>query len=131
MTRLLAAVATPATVLSIVVLAAPAALANEPATVADTAKGKVWVDAKGMTLYTYDRDSSGKSACTGQCAQLWPPHFVSGDAKATGDWTIVSRSDGKKQWAYKGSPLYYWVKDAKAGDRTGDGVAGAWKIARP
>jgi predicted lipoprotein with Yx(FWY)xxD motif len=42
------------------------------------------------------------------------------------------REDGKRQWAYKGSPLYYWTKDSKPGDKTGDGVLnGAWKVARP
>ncbi|MCY1368458.1 Secreted repeat [compost metagenome] len=49
-----------------------------------------------------------------------------------GGYTIIVREDGKKQWAYKGWPLYYWAKDTKAGDKTGDGVAnGAWKVARP
>src|SRR5437588_10928778 len=76
----------------------------EPAKVANTAKGKVLVDAaKGMTLYTWDRDTMpGKSGCNGQCATNWPPLLVSGDAKPTGEWTIVVRDDGAKQWAHKG-----------------------------
>jgi predicted lipoprotein with Yx(FWY)xxD motif len=49
-----------------------------------------------------------------------------------GDWTIITRADGTKQWAYKGMPLYKWSKDAKPGDATGDGVGqGAWKTAAP
>jgi predicted lipoprotein with Yx(FWY)xxD motif len=48
-----------------------------------------------------------------------------------GDWTIVVRDDGARQWAYKGKPVYYWVRDAKAGDRTGDGVNNVWRLARP
>ena len=131
MTRLLAAGAATAFALTISLLAVPAALANEPATVGTTAKGKVWVDSKGMTLYTYDKDSSGKSTCTGQCAELWPPHFAPGDAKADGDWTVVTRRDGKKQWAYKGKPLYLWKEDKKPGDVTGDGVNNVWRIAVP
>ena len=53
------------------------------------------------------------------------------DAKAAGDWTVVTRDDGSKQWAYKGKPLYTWAKDTKPGDKTGDGVNGTWKTAKP
>jgi len=103
----------------------------QPAKVADTSKGKVFVDAKGMTLYTFDRDAAGKSACTGQCSQNWPPLAAPANAQASGDWTVVARDDGSKQWAYKGKPLYTWVKDAKPGDVTGDGVNNVWRIAQP
>ena len=41
------------------------------------------------------------------------------------------RDDGAKQLAYKGKPLYYWSKDQKPGDRTGDGVNGVWHVAKP
>lgn len=102
-----------------------------PAKVADTSKGKALVDAKGMTLYTFDRDSAGKSACNGQCAQNWPPLMAGANASASGDWSVITRDDGSKQWAYKGKPLYLWVKDAKPGDVTGDGVNNVWRIATP
>ena len=112
-------------------VAATGALAQiaAPAKVADTSKGKALVDAKGMTLYTFDKDTAGKSACNGQCAPNWPPLMAAADAKAVGDWTIVTRDDGTKQWAYKGKPLYTWVKDTKPGDMTGDGVNNVWHIA--
>lgn len=117
--------------LSAVALAA-AAFAAEPAAMAPTAKGGMFVDAKGMTLYTFDKDTPGKSACNGPCAKNWPPLFVADGAKASGDWTIVVRDDGLKQWAYKGKPVYTWVKDTKPGDTTGDGfLNGAWHIAKP
>jgi predicted lipoprotein with Yx(FWY)xxD motif len=45
---------------------------------------------------------------------------------AGGDWTHIRRDDGTMQLAYKGKPLYYWVRDAKPGDRTGDGVNNVW-----
>jgi predicted lipoprotein with Yx(FWY)xxD motif len=89
-----------------------------------------WTDAKGMTLYTFDRDAGGKSACNGPCATNWPPLMATGDAKASGDWTIVTRDDGSKQYAYKGKPLYTWSKDAKPGDKTGDGVQNVWHTAK-
>ena len=113
-------------------LGASAALAQTaPAKSADTSKGKALVDAKGMTLYTFDRDASGKSNCNGQCATNWPPLQAGTDAKASGDWTIVTRDDGGKQWAYKGKPLYEFAKDTKPGDVAGDGVNSVWHIAAP
>jgi predicted lipoprotein with Yx(FWY)xxD motif len=50
---------------------------------------------------------------------------------ASGDYSIVTRDDGKKQWAFKGKPLYYWVKDQKPGDQTGQGVNNVWQVAKP
>lgn len=86
-----------------------------------------------MTLYTFDRDTagSGTSACLAQCAANWPPLLAASDARAKGDWSLVPRPGGSRQWAYKGQPLYYWNKDAKPGDRTGDGFNSAWRLARP
>jgi predicted lipoprotein with Yx(FWY)xxD motif len=113
-------------------LGASMALAQEPAKVADTSKGKVLVDTKGMTLYTWDRDTTaGKSSCNGQCATNWPPLLASADAKTSGEWTIVARDDGKKQWAYKGKPLYYWKDDKKVGDVEGDNRGNVWHVVAP
>jgi len=113
--------------------AASVALAQTaaPAKVADTSKGKALVDAKGMTLYTFDRDTAGKSACNGQCAQNWPPLMAADGGAASGDWSVVTRDDGSKQWAYKSKPLYLWVKDTKPGEVTGDGVNNVWHVAAP
>jgi len=93
----------------------------------------VFVNGAGMTLYTFDKDAagSGKSVCNGPCATNWPPLKAAADASATGDWSIVTRDDGSRQWAFKGKPLYLWIKDQKPGDRTGDGFNNAWRLARP
>ena len=104
-----------------------AALAQAPAKITD---GMLTSDA-GMTLYTFDKDVDGKSACNGPCAANWPPLMASAGAKASGYWTVITRDDGAKQWAYKGKPLYLWAKDQKPGDKTGDGMASnAWHVAR-
>jgi len=116
---------------AILLLAAPAFAQTAPAKSADTSKGKALVDAKGMTLYVFDKDAAGKSNCNGPCATNWPPLMAAADAKASGDWSIVTRDDGMKQWAYKGKPLYTWGKDTKAGDVTGDGFNNVWHIAAP
>jgi len=115
----------------IVLLTASAASAQTLKT-ADTDKGKVFVDAKGMTLYTFDKDAGGKSACNGPCAENWPPLFAADSDKPTADMTILMRDDGKKMWAYKGKPLYTFKKDTAAGQTTGDGfLNGAWHVAKP
>ena len=103
--------------------------ASSPAKVADG----VLVGPNSMTLYTFDKDTagSGKSVCNGPCATNWPPLMAADGDKASGDYSIVTRDDGKKQWAVKGKPLYYWVKDTKPGDKTGDGVLTVWHTAKP
>ena len=113
-------------VVSTLALASFAAVAatTEPAVTADTAKGKIWVDTKGMTLYSFDKDSAGKSNCNDKCAVEWPPLAAAADSKASGDWTIITRDDGSMMWAYEGRPLYTFVNDKKAGDVTGDNVDG-------
>ena len=95
-----------------------------PAMMGDTAKGKAWVDGKGMALYTFAKDKADKSNCNGKCAVEWPPLAVAAGAKASGDWTIVARDDGSKMWAFKGHPLYAFVDDKKPGQVTGDGKDG-------
>lgn len=97
------------------------------------AKNGVLTNSAGMTLYTFDKDaaSSGKSVCNGPCAANWPPLMVKEGDKAAGDYSIVTRDDGSKQWAYKGKPLYLWVKDKNPGDKTGDGVNNVWRVAQP
>ena len=106
-----------------------AAAADTPTRSADG----VLIGPDGKTLYTFTKDKvgSGESACYDKCAQNWPPLAVAPTAKPAGDYTIIIRKDGARQWAYKGAPLYYFIKDMKPGDKTGDGVAGAWKLARP
>lgn len=91
----------------------------------------VLTNAAGMTLYTFDKDAGDKSACNGPCATNWPPLVAAADAKASGDWTLISRDDGARQWAYKGKPLYLWAKDQKPGDKTGDNVNNVWHVAKP
>ena len=87
----------------------------------------------GMTLYTFDKDvaGSGKSVCNGDCAAKWPPLKAAAYDKSSGDYTVVTRDDGSKQWAYKGKPLYLWINDKKPGDMTGDGVNNVWRTAKP
>jgi predicted lipoprotein with Yx(FWY)xxD motif len=131
---------------TVLALAEPAPLATPPGVSYQTARtggtillatagiqipatASAYADGKGMTLYTFDKDEGGKSACTGDCAQAWPALAAPATAMAFGDWSVVTRDDGSKQWALKGKPLYTYSKDAKPGDGTGNGLDGVWHIA--
>ncbi|CAG2154135.1 hypothetical protein LMG31506_04993 [Cupriavidus yeoncheonensis] len=104
---------------------------NMPPTVKVT--DGVLTDPQGLTLYTFDRDAkdSGKSACNGPCANNWPPLMAAPGTNASGSYTIITRDDGGKQWAYRGMPLYRFAKDTKAGDRAGDNFNNVWHVAKP
>ena len=115
--------------LAAVLLATSITATAQPVPAMKAADGTL-TNAAGMTLYVFDKDAGGKSACNGPCVANWPPLMVAGDGKATGDWTVVIRDDGTKQWAYKGKPLYTWAKDAKPGDKTGDGINSVWHVAK-
>ena len=93
----------------------------------------VLTDASGMTLYVFDKDeaNTGKSVCSGVCAANWPPLRAEASDKAVGDYSIIRRDDGQFQWAYKGKPLYLWIKDKKPGDKTGDGINKVWHFIKP
>lgn len=112
-----------------VLMTVGAGLAAEPAKIAETAKGKVYADAKGMTLYTFDKDKANTSTCYDDCAAKWPALKAAASAKAEGKWTIVKRKDGSKMWAHDGKPLYTYADDKKPGDVMGDGVGGVWHVA--
>ena len=110
-----------------------AACASTPPAAAPVAmKSGMLVDAKGMTLYTFDRDvaGSGKSACNDACAVKWPPVMAKAGDKPAGDYTIVVRDDGRRQWAFRGKPLYTWPEDQEPGDKYGDNYNKVWHIAR-
>ena len=85
----------------------------------------------GEQLGAYkDMAGSGKSVCNGACATNWPPLTATAAPGGEG-YSLVTRDDGAKQVAYKGKPLYYWSKDMKPGDKTGDGVNNLWRTATP
>lgn len=103
-----------------------------PAKVILTKQGPKLVDLKGMTLYIYERDTNGKSSnCNGKCTESWVPLPATTDAKAVGDFTVISRDDGSKMWAYRYRPLYTSPADKAPGDVNGNATTLQWRIARP
>jgi predicted lipoprotein with Yx(FWY)xxD motif len=105
--------------------AAGAALAAPPGV---TTKDGAFIAPDGKPLYTFARDvEPNKSVCNGGCATAWPPLAAAADAAAQGDWTVVTRDDGSKMWAYKGKPLYTFARDTAGQPATG--VSAAWPLA--
>lgn len=95
--------------------------------------GSYLTDGTGMTLYFFTSDTGGTSSCTGSCIATWPPFSVSAVVTPSllnpGDFTTVSRSDGNKQSAFRGRPLYYYAADKKPGDTLGNGINNRWFVA--
>ena len=98
-----------------------------------TKLGTILVNAQGRSLYLFEKDKGGKSACSGACAKAWPPLMTTGKAKAAGGVNAkllgtTKRSNGT-QVTYKGHPLYTFFQDTKAGQTNGEGLTdfgGRW-----
>jgi predicted lipoprotein with Yx(FWY)xxD motif len=90
--------------------------------------GGLMTDAAGKVLYIFTKDSANKSACSGGCLAAWPAFVPKAEAKPNGDLGIITRDDGTRQWTHKDRPLYYYVGDANAGDKTGDKQGGVWFV---
>jgi predicted lipoprotein with Yx(FWY)xxD motif len=99
--------------------------------VQSTSLGNVLVSPDGMTLYTYDEDTSGVSNCTGLCSTAWPALLAPAGAQPKDGYTLIARSGGEMQWAHNGQPLYLYFADSSPGDVSGDGVDGVWHVATP
>jgi predicted lipoprotein with Yx(FWY)xxD motif len=141
MKRILLAAAAIAFASTVAIAAAPAPATKPGAPAIKTimvtlagAPANILADDKGMVLYTYDRDTKGAAAanCTGNCPTNWPPFIAPAGATASGDWTIV---DGIapggmmiKQWAFKGMPIYYYVRDTMPNQVTGDNQGMVWHV---
>jgi predicted lipoprotein with Yx(FWY)xxD motif len=121
---------------------AAAGSAGPSATAASTAKvevvttklGKVLADGRGHTLYLFAKDKHSKSACSGACAQAWPPLTTTAKPKAGAGVSAsklgtTRRAGGVKQVTYNGHPLYLFVNDTKARQTNGQGIVafgGKW-----
>lgn len=91
--------------------------------------GVFYETAAGHTLYTYDKDTPAASACIGECEKTWPPLLAAESDQAAGAWTLINRAGGARQWAYKGKPLYTYVRDTAPGVALGGGLQDVWHVA--
>ncbi len=114
----------PLSAMAILALSLSSALATtaNPAKKETTSTGTVLANQNGMTLYTFTKDKTDTSECIGKCAVFWPPFTAPANANSNGDWTVITRPNGNKQWAYDGKPLYTFVNDRKRARTRGTGL---------
>ncbi len=98
--------------------------------------GSYLTDGQGKSLYLFTKDTKNTSNCYDACAQAWPPLLVkakptAGKGLAASFLGTAPRKDGALQATYGGWPLYYFAKDTKAGDTTGQAVGGVWFLISP
>ena len=130
--------ATQATTPTTAVFAPTTALAAVIKTTTKDPFGTILVDTAGKTLYTFDRDTTSVSACTGGCATTWPALLLPAGAATplpaqpgvTGTLTLGNNPAGGSQIVWNGKPLYRYSGDPNAGDTNGDGVGGIWHVAK-
>jgi predicted lipoprotein with Yx(FWY)xxD motif len=108
-------------------------------TTKSSSAGDFLTNGSGQAIYLWMKDSMNSSACSGGCASAWPPVTTTGALTAAGsvnkaDLSTFTRSDGTKQVAYDGHPLYYFVGDSKPDEVTGqgsDGFGAKWWLVNP
>jgi predicted lipoprotein with Yx(FWY)xxD motif len=106
---------------------------------ASTGLGKILADGRGRSLYLFEKDTRGRSSCSGACAAYWPPLLTTGKASAVKGAKpsllgSIRRADGKRQVTYAGHPLYFYVGDTGRGQTTGQGLkdfGAAWYVLAP
>lgn len=95
-------------------------------------RGQVYMmNQQHMSLYYYAKDAAGVSNCYDTCAANWPPVVLDANAVLGENYSLIARTDGTMQAAFKGQPLYLFAGDKDVGDINGDGVGGVWMLARP
>lgn len=104
-----------------------------------TTLGRALVDARGRTLYLFEKDKRGMSTCSGACAAYWPPVLTTARPRAgagvrASRLGVTKRADGRRQVTYAGHPLYTFIGDTKAGQTSGEGLTdfgAAWDAVAP
>ena len=112
--------------LSTALAASDSAPRSATVSTSQTGLGKVIADARGRTLYLFEKDTRRHSACSGACAAYWPPLLTHGTPKARsgakqGLLGTIKRSNGARQVTYAGHPLYRYVQDTRRGQTSGEG----------
>jgi predicted lipoprotein with Yx(FWY)xxD motif len=83
---------------------------------------------KADPVYSYSKDSSSTSACTGSCAVAWPPVLTDGSPGvesplAASKVGTLRRADGTEQVTYDGKPLYFYSLETPTKVVADDGLA--------
>lgn len=86
--------------------------------------GRLLTSDKSYSVYSYDKDEAGRSMCGGSCTETWNPVLAPQSAQAVGEWTILERAPGVRQWEFRSKPLYTYVHDIRTQSQEGSDVSG-------
>ena len=92
--------------------------------VTTTVAGRLLVNDKDYSIYSWDKDPPNKSVCTGDCARTWHPILAPAAAQPQGEWTIIQRAPGERQWAFRKKPVYTFSEDLGRESVTGGDMPG-------
>ena len=94
--------------------------------ISQVATGRMLVNYGGFSVYAWDGDGPEKSNCTGACLATWSPVLAAESSQPQGEWTIIQRSPGIRQWAFRKQPLYTYIPDTRPKSLTGSDEPG-WR----
>ena len=92
--------------------------------VSTTVRGRLLQTERGFSIYSSDADQPGKSTCDAACVQTWIPMLAPASVRPHGDWAIIERAPGYRQWVFRGRPLYRYALDSSARSLEGSDVPG-------
>jgi predicted lipoprotein with Yx(FWY)xxD motif len=96
--------------------------------VATTAAGRLIVSEKGNSVYASEKDTAGRSSCTADCTLTWDPVLAPGLAQPQGEWTLLERAPGVRQWAFRKHPLYTYTREVGLYSQQGSDIPGWFNV---
>ncbi|MCG8414660.1 MAG: hypothetical protein MI746_10625 [Pseudomonadales bacterium] len=84
-----------------------------------TSVGRMLTTDKNAAVYSFDGDTANSSACQGECLTNWHPVLAPALARSQGEWTLLERSAGNRQWVFRGKPLYTYELDQSSWSQQG------------
>lgn len=89
-----------------------------------SALGRLLTTHENNSVYAYDGDTATSIACREDCLSNFKPLIAPELARPKGEWSIVERSPGVRQWVFRGRPLYTYVLDQRSWSQEGSDVRG-------
>jgi len=86
--------------------------------------GRMLATERGESIYSYDGDTADSSSCRSTCLAKWKPVLGPSLAREQGEWSLLERSPGERQWVFRGKPLYTYVLDSRTWSQKGSDETG-------
>jgi predicted lipoprotein with Yx(FWY)xxD motif len=77
------------------------------------ATGRLLENAEGDVIYSSTADRPNVSNCKDECLKQWTPMLASQIAQPQGEWGVIERSPGVKQWTFRKMPVYTYALDRR------------------